>query len=618
MEATKNALRSRKFFHQFEGIATLRDGRYISEWNQYTSELAKTPSNPNLWCNRALICLKEGYPEIALMDAKRVLLLCDESEDSIELQKIIYKGRYYYAEALRALGHPGLSASEYEKLNVLPESFGEMTKMKRDEFRKLASTLKKIDDIRIQVSPDGTPTKPIDEMLLQAISEKCGLSNILLTYIDSGWFEFSGQYPWDYRPGERISATVLRELQDQLDIASNKKLKVVLRKLPPDIVLESKLTIHLGIEATQDFSIHERILEEDPFVAGHNHFSDRCEYCTLELVGTSGHPRCAVKYHCHNSQCKEIFCNKKCYKLAMKLYHKQLCGKNIDTIIRSAQRVRPGWNQLFILVLKLFALAKKRDVNPLDIKEIKYLSRKHASSHYCEGHLSWDVEYEIIYIEILKLLEISLYDIQYDFWVFITLMAILGANVFGGDGDSRNTLGIFPLASLFNHSCDPSATYMNATERYIPKDLTSEYMELHRKYKQTGCNSFRFTIITLKHVKKRQEIFISYVDSTDDKQKRHNEYVKRSPLVNESTYSHDLILSYIKFLAPYLFVRWEFGQSLASKDRGAQNYVDILGTCNDTSFYCAQEILYGEISYGPFNSNTEDHIVDDYIKLGKL
>src|ERR1044071_7685236 len=135
MEATKNAPRARKFFHQFEGVATLRNGRYISEWNQYTSELAKTPRDPNLWCSRALICLKEGYPEIALMDAKRVLLLCDESEDSIELQKISYKGRYYYAEALRALGLPGLSASEYKKLEVLPESFDEMTKINQDEFR---------------------------------------------------------------------------------------------------------------------------------------------------------------------------------------------------------------------------------------------------------------------------------------------------------------------------------------------------------------------------------------------------------------------------------------------------------------------------------------------------
>ncbi|RIA98374.1 hypothetical protein C1645_812785 [Glomus cerebriforme] len=444
MEDTKNTPRIRKFFYQFEGIATLRDGRYISEWNQYISELAKTPRNPNLWCNRALICLKEGYPKIALMDAKRVLLLCDESKDSIELQKLSYKGRYYYAEAL--------------------------------------------------LSPNGISTKLTNEI---------------------------GQYPWDHRPSERISATVIKELQDRLDIASNKKLKIVLRKLQPDLVLESKVTIHLGIEANQDLLFHEHILEEDPFIAGHNHFSDRCEYCTLELVETPGHPRCAVKYPCHNNQCKELFCSKKCYKLAMKLYHSILCGKNINTIIRSAQRDHPGWNQSFILVLKLFALAKKRNINPLDIKEIKYLSCQYASPFYCEGHLPWDAEYEIIYFEILKLLEISLYDIKYDFWIFITLMTILAANVFNGEGNSRNTLGIFPLTSLFNHSCDPLITHMDATERYITNDLIEEYMKIRKKYEQIACNPFRFTIITLQHVKKRQEIFISYVDSTDDKQERH-------------------------------------------------------------------------------------------------
>src|SRR5581483_2629644 len=103
METTNNASRIRKIFHQFEGIPTLRNGRYIPERNQYTSGLEKTHQDPNLWCNRALICLKEGYPEIALMDAKRVLLLCGENESNIELQKISYKGQYYYAEALRAL-----------------------------------------------------------------------------------------------------------------------------------------------------------------------------------------------------------------------------------------------------------------------------------------------------------------------------------------------------------------------------------------------------------------------------------------------------------------------------------------------------------------------------------
>ncbi|CAG8483937.1 10167_t:CDS:2 [Diversispora eburnea] len=409
MKTTKNVPRAHKFFHQFEGITTLRDGQYVSEWNQYTSELAKTPRNPNLWCSRALICLKEGYPEIALMDAKRVLLLCDESED------------------------------KYEKLEALPESFDEMTKTKRNEFRKLASTLRQIDDIRIQVLPP-PPGNQTNMMLFPEIFKKSEFASsvIMLTYIDFGWFEFSGQYPWDHHPSERISATVLKELQDQLDKANNKKLK-----------------------ATQNFLFHEHILEEDPFVAAHNHFSDRCEYCTLELVETPGHPRCGVKYHCHNNQCKELFCNKKCYKLAMKLYRKQLCGKNIDTIIHSAQRDRP---------------------------------------------------------EILKLLEISLYDIQYDFWIFITLMAIIGANVFNREGNSRDTLGIFPLTSLFNHSCDPLITHLNATERYIAKDLISEHMELRQKYKRIGCNSFRFTIITLQHVKKGQEIFISYIDSTGDKQ----------------------------------------------------------------------------------------------------
>ena len=60
---------------------------------------------------------------------------------------------------------------------------------------------------------------------------------------------------------------------------------------------------------------------------------------------------------------------------------------------------------------------------------------------------------------------------------------------------------------------------------------------------------------------------------------------------------------------------WEFGQSMASKDHGFQKYADIFGTYYDNRN--AHEILYGEISYGPFHPNPDDHINDD-LKLGNL
>nr|CAG8466650.1 8363_t:CDS:2 [Entrophospora candida] len=91
-----------------------------------------------------------------------------------------------------------------------------------------------------------------------------------------------------------------------------------------------------------------------------------------------------------------------------------------------------------------------------------------------------------------------------------------------------------------------------------------------------------------------------------------------SQMVNKSTYSHDIISSYMRFLAPDIFVRWESGQSLASKDCGVQKYPDIIGTKQNSKLNCMHEILYGEISYGPFNSDAEEHIDNDCLKIGKL
>ncbi|CAG8802692.1 17421_t:CDS:2, partial [Gigaspora margarita] len=68
-------------------------------------------------------------------------------------------------------------------------------------------------------------------------------------------------------------------------------------------------------------------------------------------------------------------------------------------------------------------------------------------------------------------------------------------------------------------------------------------------------------------------------------------YQERSILINESTFTHDILLSIIHFISPGFFKRWDQAQSLSAKD---------------------------QVSYSPFYKDPEPYIDEDKRKLGKL
>ncbi|CAG8828231.1 14691_t:CDS:2, partial [Gigaspora margarita] len=94
-------------------------------------------------------------------------------------------------------------------------------------------------------------------------------------------------------------------------------------------------------------------------------------------------------------------------------------------------------------------------------------------------------------------------------------------------------------------------------------------------------------------------------------------YQERSILINESTFTHDILLSIIHFISPGFFKCWDQAQSLSAKDHGVQKFGDVIGYItrnNKTQF----EVLFVEVSYGPFHKDLEPHIDEDKRKLGKL
>jgi len=97
---------------------------------------------------------------------------------------------------------------------------------------------------------------------------------------------------------------------------------------------------------------------------------------------------------------------------------------------------------------------------------------------------------------------------------------------------------------------------------------------------------------------------------------KNNFYQNRSVLINESTFTHDVLAPIMNFIAPNFFKRWDQAQSLSSKNRGVIKFVDTIGniTSNDEIF----ELFFVEVSHGPFHPNPEKHIEEDNYKLTKL
>src|SRR5687768_10446768 len=97
--------------HRKDGNEAMKNQDYIKAWEDYTKGLEITPKDPVLWSNRSLTCLKAGFPELALMDAHRVVTLCDKDAINRDesLKTVLQKGKYRHAESLAALGLPGLA-----------------------------------------------------------------------------------------------------------------------------------------------------------------------------------------------------------------------------------------------------------------------------------------------------------------------------------------------------------------------------------------------------------------------------------------------------------------------------------------------------------------------------
>ena len=57
----------------------------------------------------------------------------------------------------------------------------------------------------------------------------------------------------------------------------------------------------LGVVANVDLAKNKLLIQEEPFLQGHNYQKQRCDYCLVELEDKKRHS-------CENPQCIDIWC----------------------------------------------------------------------------------------------------------------------------------------------------------------------------------------------------------------------------------------------------------------------------------------------------------------------
>ncbi|CAG8644849.1 11362_t:CDS:2, partial [Acaulospora colombiana] len=393
----------------------------LSCWDFYTRRLFEAPTDPSLWCNRALINLKLSIYELSYIDAFKAQSLLTSADDNFPnsiangdfrfskrllsdptLQHLLVKSYDYMSESLYRSGLVSRAVSVLDLLFNHREYSKFLTQNAREEL----TNKRKEYQARINEQLFHNISFVLEVLKNKNIKNFKKFEIIGLT-MNMGTCKF--EYPWDKkRFMDRVSSGRVRILQHKLNSISSKKVRIErLSKQESNGDKDSILTtglagrnssVHLGIFAQEDILEGSVIWSEDPFLTIHDYKSPKCNNCARKLKSPE-HPPI---FNCqNNNSCKEIFCSHSCYNIAMSKYHIPLCGKTLSPILSILDGQKSDPSPLFIL--KIFSIAKISNIHPLDIPQIRDLAQYQPPPK--SGNSFLPVYYFNLYLETLRILD---------------------------------------------------------------------------------------------------------------------------------------------------------------------------------------------------------------------
>lgn len=348
-----------------KGNKAFVDGDFETARQEYTKGIEATPEDPRLWSNRAQTFIKLELPELAVVDTIYARSLLEPKIISGKYENsdltLLCKSGWREADALAKCDGFDLAASALERLfkivNRRPVAGVDWNAWEREKDSYFKTHYQNM------MLFNGLGSDRY--VLLEQAGKICK-------------FPSRGAYPWDILNQERCTPERSASVQKLLDKISRKNIQMSLVSFPG-----ASQQQEFGIIATKNIKKGTILLDEKPLISVHAPGQSLCDFCNKSTSSKS--------FSCPKANCSEIFCSDDCFDKAWKLYHRAICGKNLDLLHEAVNRDTKSSSNSLLIVFKIFAIAKQRNICPLDIEEIKHLfTFQHSTAWFQHGLIAID------------------------------------------------------------------------------------------------------------------------------------------------------------------------------------------------------------------------------------
>ena len=479
---------------------TARNEQLLDRRSQLTEGLSSLPYDLILYLDRAAVHSDLGYPDLAAGDAYRALTLADE---------VLNEGFEYHEQAFESLQmHTAVPLPDVLAHGNLPQDDIQANDLGceiEDEAVKRLAILAQVRAYQIlslglllcgslqsaasfcqrglQLSPSNQELLDTKSNIVTVARRRLRRDDIDIDYPnlpDLGLVRRE-VYPWNDHEPDRFAPESLAELNEHLsDMAP--KCAVEVATLP--VLLEGASSTddyeiiptckQLGVFAKEDIAPGEAVLREYSLLTANNRLKDSiCDACSSDLppLGSENEPVSCPE--CYDT----VFCTQYCFDQAMERYHPAVCEKDVDAIAKDPDAFEADQTLYLLLLSRVLAIAAHEEVNPLDVREVKYIWGDFVPTRTNDINVSpnagpppeWTLPFSFKYnietpLHVLEKMDIDIYENfgEYDLWVLNTLYAKFRgtASARKNPRDGRpDVAAVHPYWCLANHDCDPNVTW---------------------------------------------------------------------------------------------------------------------------------------------------------------
>ncbi|KAI9893592.1 MAG: hypothetical protein M1814_006388 [Vezdaea aestivalis] len=452
---------------------------WLSERNRLTEVLKTSKYDFHLYIKRAYAHKNLGFPDLAVGDADKALLLTNELVDD---------GAEYHDEVLAAATLAYRNKGQYSPVNSqipLADLVADAQPLILECYHLQAESLLDIGCLKSAASfcnrgllafPGDSRLQACMEQIFNLHRERNELALDTKVDIDQlseqGWARRE-VYPWNDKEPDRFFEGTLAFLNEKIaKVAPKCEVRAI--QLPtlstPSLGTLPETNLQLGVFAKEEIAAGETILRESSVLTASNRIDDPfCDACStpLESLGTSNSTNVACP-DCDDA----IFCSEGCLKDAVSGYHAAVCGDQVDILSGEPPSVKYSADTLYLLLLqRALTMAVTQDTSPLLLNETRYIwgdfSSLSSTSQTAPRTLPFTYYHNIFApLAILSKMDInpfspSIPDLS-ELWVHNTLLAKFrgtASALLSPVSGKLETAAVHPLWCLANHDCDPNVAW---------------------------------------------------------------------------------------------------------------------------------------------------------------